>query len=87
MYVRALEGKEKILGKEHPDTLTTVSFMAAIFEAKSQYQKALDLRRRALEGRQKVLGESYSDTKYSARKVAWLQCLVSEDETSSVEEH
>jgi hypothetical protein len=31
MNRRALEGYEKVLGKEHPDTLTSLSDMASVF--------------------------------------------------------
>ena len=58
-YQRALEGKEKVLGKYHPSTLDTVNNMAIVFEFIGEYDKALEWFQRALEGNEKVLGKDH----------------------------
>jgi tetratricopeptide (TPR) repeat protein len=61
-YRRALDGREKTLGKDHPDTLETVHNMASVFDGKGEYGKALEWYRRALDGREKTLGKDHPDT-------------------------
>jgi Tfp pilus assembly protein PilF len=47
---------EKALGVHHPDTLRSVSNLAAVLQYQGKYDKAEKLNRRALEGRKKELG-------------------------------
>ena len=58
----ALAGKEKTLGKEHPDTLTTVHDMASVFDNQGEYDKALKWYQRTLDGEEKTLGKDHPDT-------------------------
>ena len=54
---QALEGREKELGVQHPDTLTSVSNLADVLQDQRKYDEAEKLKsRRALEGREKELG-------------------------------
>ena len=67
-YQRALEGKEKALGKDHPSTLSTVNNMAVVFHSMGEYGKALEGYQRALEGKEKALGKDHTsslDTVYN----------------------
>jgi tetratricopeptide (TPR) repeat protein len=61
-YGRTLDGYENTLGKDHPDTLTTVHNMAFIFRSQGQYNKALEWFERALDGREKSLGKGHPFT-------------------------
>ncbi|KAK5676701.1 hypothetical protein LTR17_027732, partial [Elasticomyces elasticus] len=70
MNRRALEGYEKVLGKEHPDTLTSVSNLALVLQYQGQYEAAEAMNRRALEGREKVLGKEHPDTLTSVGNLA-----------------
>ena len=45
---QALEGRETVLGKEHPDTLTSVSNLASVLRHQGKYQAAEELNRRYL---------------------------------------
>ncbi|CUS09277.1 unnamed protein product, partial [Tuber aestivum] len=47
---RALEGREKILGPAHPDTLTSVRNLASVLESQGKYGESEAMNRRALEG-------------------------------------
>ena len=61
-YTRALIGYEKVLGADHPGTLTMVNQMASIFENQGQYDIALEWCGRALVGYEKTLGSDHPDT-------------------------
>ncbi|KAL8646144.1 MAG: hypothetical protein Q9210_006299, partial [Variospora velana] len=62
MNQRALDGSERVLGKEHPDTLTSVSNLASVLQDQGKYEEAEQMSRRALDGREKVLGTEHPDT-------------------------
>ncbi|KAF8451347.1 Tetratricopeptide repeat-domain-containing protein [Kalaharituber pfeilii] len=83
-FQRALVGREKALGTEHPDTLTTVHNIGRVFKDMGQhdkaleyyqralYDKALEYYQRALVGRQKVLGLDHPDTLVTINYMATL---------------
>ena len=48
MNRRALEGYEKVLGREHPDTLTSVNNLASVLRYQGKYEEAEQMNRRAL---------------------------------------
>ncbi|CAG7933708.1 unnamed protein product, partial [Penicillium olsonii] len=62
MHRRALEAREKVLGREHPDTLTGVSNLGSVLDSQGKYEEAEAMHRRALEAREKVLGREHPDT-------------------------
>ena len=62
LYRRALEGREKALGAEHPDTLMSVNNLGGLLSDKGDYEGAEALYRRALEGNEKALGAEHPDT-------------------------
>ncbi len=74
LYRRALEGRERVLGRDHPDTLTSVSNLAGLLENKGDYAGAELLYRRALEGQERVLGKDHPDTLRSVGNLAGLLC-------------
>jgi tetratricopeptide (TPR) repeat protein len=51
-----------VLGKGHPDTLTSVSNLALVLSDQGKYEAAEEANRRALEGREKVLGKEHPNT-------------------------
>ncbi|KAH7108855.1 hypothetical protein B0J11DRAFT_545515 [Dendryphion nanum] len=67
MNRRALEGREKALGKEHPDTLTSVYCLAFLFYRQKQHQPALELYQRANNGFERILGSHHPTTVACAR--------------------
>jgi tetratricopeptide (TPR) repeat protein len=67
---RALEGWEKVLGKEHPSTLTGVSNLAAVLQHQKKYKEAERMNRQTLEGRERVLGKEHPDTLISVSNLA-----------------
>jgi len=62
LYRKALDGREKTLGKEHPGTLTSLNNLATVLQDQGDYEAAEELHRRALEGRKKVLGKEHPNT-------------------------
>jgi tetratricopeptide (TPR) repeat protein len=58
----SLDVREKMLGQEHPDTLTSVSQLGSVLESQGKYDAAEVLHRRALEGYEKVLGREHPHT-------------------------
>jgi hypothetical protein len=58
---RALEAQERVLGKEHPDTLISVNNLAELYTAQGRYREAEPLLKRALEARERVLGKERAD--------------------------
>jgi hypothetical protein len=71
MNRRVLEGREKALGKEHPDTLTSVNNLAVVLQDQRKYKQAEEMNRRALEGREKVLEKEHPGTLTSVYSLAY----------------
>ena len=69
-YRKVMEGREKALGKEHPDTLTSVSNLALALQDQGKYEAAEEMNRRALEGCEKALGKEHPDTLTSVSNLA-----------------
>src|SRR5947208_15125339 len=61
-HERALAGKEKTLGKDHPSTLDTVNNMAVVFHKQGRYDDALEWYERALAGKERTLGKDDPST-------------------------
>ncbi|KAI8686582.1 NACHT domain-containing protein [Fusarium keratoplasticum] len=62
MNRRALEGHEKVLGREHPHTLGSISNLGLVLQYQGKYEEAEQMHRRALEARERVLGREHPDT-------------------------
>ena len=71
-YRRALEGRKKTLGDEHPDTHHSENALGTLLSDKGDYEGAEALCRRALEGREKALGAEHPDTLRSVRNLGYL---------------
>ncbi|KAK7178572.1 hypothetical protein PSPO01_15389 [Paraphaeosphaeria sporulosa] len=65
-------GHEKVLGTEHPNTLTSVSQLGSVLERLGRYEEAEASHRRALEGYEKVLGREHPHTLTSVYCLAHL---------------
>lgn len=73
MNRRALEGREKALGKEHPNTLTSVYCLAYLLHQQGKYQEALLLYQRASTSYEKTLGLDHPTTKACLKHSSLLQ--------------
>ncbi|KAI2827285.1 hypothetical protein CBS133816_6557 [Aspergillus niger] len=62
MHQQALQKREKILGPEHPDTLTSISQLGSVLAQQGKYTEAEIIQQQALQGREKALGPEHPDT-------------------------
>ncbi|MEI7728188.1 MAG: tetratricopeptide repeat protein [Verrucomicrobiota bacterium] len=72
LYRCALETMERVLGPEHPDTLSSLNNLAILLSGKGDVAAAESLYRRALETRERVLGPEHPDTLSSLNNLAIL---------------
>ena len=74
-YKRAKEAQttyQKLLGKEHPDTLTSMNNLASVLGNQGKYEDAEEMHRQVLKLREKVLGKEHPDTLKSMSNLAWV---------------
>ncbi|KAJ5455860.1 uncharacterized protein N7458_004124 [Penicillium daleae] len=72
MYQRVLEGREKVFGPEHPNTLNAVTDLGVLLQRKGKYEEAEPMHRRDLEGSEKALGLEHPDTFISVDNLGML---------------
>jgi tetratricopeptide (TPR) repeat protein len=72
LYLRALEALERLLGREHPNTLTAVNNLAGLLWDMGDYDAAEPLLRSALASCERVLGIEHPDTLGSVNNLAEL---------------
>lgn len=58
------------LGKEHPDTLTSIAHVAAIYEQQWRLEEAEELKLQVLETGKQLLGDEHPDTLTSMANLA-----------------
>lgn len=90
LHRRALEGREKALGFEHPHTLSSVNNLGVLLQDQGKDEEAEAMYRRALEAYQKTLGPEHPDTLACRKNLArsrkllrWAQHVLT---TQSVED-
>ena len=59
---RRWQPQQRVLGPEHPDTLTSMANLSTRLAELGQHEEAADMARQALAGRQRVLGPEHPDT-------------------------
>ena len=72
LFKRALEARERVLGKDHPDTLQSVDNLAALYQAQGRLTEAEPFYKRALEAGERVLGKDHPRTLQSLANLAAL---------------
>jgi serine/threonine protein kinase len=81
----ALETRRRLLGNEHPDTLSSVEQVAVVLFNQGKIAESEPLAREALAGRRRVLGEEHRDTLQSVGSMgALLQAQGKFDEASEL---
>ncbi|OCK72694.1 hypothetical protein K432DRAFT_315676 [Lepidopterella palustris CBS 459.81] len=63
MHRQTLATREKVLGKEHPDTLTSVYCLAYLLADRHRYDESAALYKRACAGYRTVLGNDHPTTR------------------------
>ncbi|RYP19951.1 hypothetical protein DL767_009563 [Monosporascus sp. MG133] len=66
----AVELGEKVLGREHPDTLARMNSLAAVLYNLGEYEEAKQMHRQILELKEKVLGREHPETLISMDNLA-----------------
>ena len=67
---RVLAIREKVLGREHPDTATTYNNIAGVYVHQGDYPRAREWYQKALAIREKVLGREHPDTATTYNNIA-----------------
>src|SRR6266545_940405 len=70
LHEQALVGCRRVLGDDHPDTLSTMNYLAVTRRALSDLQGARDLHEQTLAARRRVLGDDHSGTLMSMYNLA-----------------
>jgi len=76
---RALEVSERVLGGDHPNTLSSVSNLGLLLQKQGKLEEAEVLYRRALEVRERVLGVDHPSTLNSRGNLGLLLMKRSDD--------
>ena len=61
-YLAALEGRRRVLGEEHKDTLASLNNMGVVVRAMDDNEGSLDYYQQACRAQEKVLGKTHPDT-------------------------
>ena len=64
--------REAILGDDHPDTLSSINNLAALYRSQGKYDKAEPLYVECLAKRKEILGDDHPDTLSSMNNLAGL---------------
>ena len=67
---KALALSEHVLGREHPETLTSVNNLGFFYHSQGRLAEAEPLYKRALDGYERVLGKEHPDTLASLNNLA-----------------
>ena len=69
-FVEVLKIRRKVLGAEHPDTLTSIANLASTYRNQGRWKEAEDLDGQVMETRKRVLGTEHPDTLTSMNNLA-----------------
>jgi tetratricopeptide (TPR) repeat protein len=70
----AFAGREKVLGPDHPATLSSANNLATLYHDQGKYDEAAVLYKRSFAGREKALGPDHPSTLKSAADLAHVYC-------------
>jgi hypothetical protein len=70
-FIEVAERQKKVLGAEHPDTLTSMANLASTYRNQGRWKEAEELEVQVIETRKRVLGEENPDTLTSMANLAW----------------
>ena len=62
MYEECLAKKKRVLGEDHPSTLSSLNNLAALFDDKGEYDRALPMYEECLAKYKRVLGDDHPST-------------------------
>jgi Flp pilus assembly protein TadD len=67
---KTLQLREKVLGKEHPNTLHSMNNLTLVLDKQGKYDEAEKLHRQTLPLRENLLGKEHPDTLHSMNNLA-----------------
>ncbi|KAI1202102.1 hypothetical protein F5X97DRAFT_288002 [Nemania serpens] len=70
LYRQNLDISERVLGREHPDTLTSMNNLALTLDYQGKHEEAEKINRQTLEISERVLGKEHPDTLTSMHNLA-----------------
>ena len=70
LFVQVMEATLKVLGQEHPDTLTSMANLASTCSNQGRWKEAEKLEVQVMETRKRVLGQEHPDTLTSIGNLA-----------------
>ncbi|KAL8636885.1 MAG: hypothetical protein Q9228_005779 [Teloschistes exilis] len=70
LEVRVMQTRKRVLGEEHPDTLTSMANLASTYWNQGRWKEAEELEVRVMQTRKRVLGEEHPDTLTSMANLA-----------------
>jgi tetratricopeptide (TPR) repeat protein len=62
LFVQVMKMRKRVLGEEHPDTLTSMNHLASTYQNQGRWKEAEDLFVQVIETRKRVLGQEHLDT-------------------------
>ncbi|KAI4087290.1 MAG: hypothetical protein L6R37_008337 [Teloschistes peruensis] len=71
LQVQVMETRARVLGEEHPDTLTSMANLASTYRDQGRWKEAEGLDVQVMETRARVLGEEHPDTLTSMANLAY----------------
>jgi hypothetical protein len=66
-----MEASSRVLGEEHPDTLSAMASLAATYRKQGRWQEAEELFVKVIETRSRVLGEEHPNTLNAMANLAY----------------
>ena len=70
MHEQTLAARERVLGPDHPDTLTSRNNLAVAYQDAGRLDEAISLHEQTLAARERVLGPDHPDTLASRNNLA-----------------
>ena len=70
-FARAMEARKRVLGEEHPDTLSSMANLASTYWNQGRWKEAEELQVGVMETTKRVLGEEHPDTLTSMNNLAF----------------
>jgi tetratricopeptide (TPR) repeat protein len=71
-FTKVFETRKRVLGQEHPDTLTSMVNLASTYRNQGRWKEAEELQTRELDICSRVLGQEHPDTLSSMENLAWI---------------
>jgi tetratricopeptide (TPR) repeat protein len=62
LYVKVLEASRRVLGEEHPDTISAMANLAVTYRDQGRWKEAEELQVKVVEASRRVVGEEHPDT-------------------------